>query len=357
MNKNRVYMGYLFVVVLVLLWMILCTSKIDAKKQEKEQIYTFSFNSNNTLNDCKVIFVDYDIHDNVCDYNEEEMDVHYTVIEGENTNAISYDNSDDDDNNDGINNNNNNNRFHIILNKQCRSVCEPDYLHIALPRSRNDYLISDELISIIHIGTFTCNLRTVIIPDINNVTMIHDDIDDYYKYNNYKTIMKSHEFMILCIIPYICIMSTTTFAIILETNLTIHDVKHHNCQQSKSNSIIKTTPMTMRKATKRKLQQKHQHHQLFPYKPFINIDEEDDFDFDFNLSADIITDVDSDVNNLATCEKLEMDKISAEQTGLEMHTKMTNDLKLKNCVLPKDETLDFDDQKWKQWINENVYSK
>mgnify|MGYP001226260409 FL=1 len=52
-----------------------------------------------------------------------------------------------------------------------------------------------------------------------------------------------------------------------------------------------------------------------------------------------------------------MDKISAEQTGLEMHTKMTNDLKLKNCVLPKDETLDFDDQKWKQWINENVYSK
>ena len=36
--------------------------------------------------------------------------------------------------------------------------------------------------------------------------------------------------------------------------------------------------MTMRKATKRKVQQKLQHHQLFPYKPFINIDEEDDFD-------------------------------------------------------------------------------
>ena len=52
-----------------------------------------------------------------------------------------------------------------------------------------------------------------------------------------------------------------------------------------------------------------------------------------------------------------MDEISAEQTGLEMHTKMTNDLKLKNCVLPKDETLDFDDQKWKQWINENVIFK
>eukprot|EP00943_MAST-04B_sp_MAST-4B-sp1_P008546 g8546.t1 len=125
-------------------------------------------------------------------------------------------------------------------------------------------------------------------------------------------------------------MSTTTFALALDVN---NAIDNGILDEKKCDSSVKIkTPATRKK---------------IPYRIEFHNDNDEDEIFELDAADNLIELIDGDV----------MSKTNTKESGLERHRKIITDLQLKSCVLPRDEVLDMDDEKWKDWINKNVYKK